>query len=270
MPIVDTDTEAGVWFEVDSGSQYAMGRVVGRLDDTLAAALRSNVTGAIDQGMRDIILDMDAVSAATPAGLAGLSKCADCMDEARGRIALVGCQPPLDESLQVSGLCRRLMLFRDIQTARQQLFSRFSTEFAAAPENGAGLRVWLKEILTGCGATLTETECIEAAASEAFVNAVQHAANGPSSRIQVHAVVGSAVTVEIHDDGPGFEARQYIAADPSVPNTSAVGLGIYLMRSLMDQVEFIVGSSDGSDLPPGTTVRLVKRMAQSPNQRRRV
>jgi anti-sigma regulatory factor (Ser/Thr protein kinase) len=82
--------------------------------------------------------------------------------------------------------------------------------------------------------------------------------------------VGSAVTVEIHDDGPGFEARQYIAADPSVPNTSAVGLGIYLMRSLMDQVEFIVGSSDGSDLPPGTTVRLVKRMAQSPNQRRRV
>ena len=90
---------------------------------------------------------------------------------------------------------------------------------------------------------------VETAIGEALANAVEHG-HRAGSDIQVRIFVERAmVVIEVRDDGTGFISQDVPAASPGydVPR----GFGIYLMRHLMDQVEFTMS---------GTCVRLAKRL----------
>lgn len=90
---------------------------------------------------------------------------------------------------------------------------------------------------------------IESAVGEALANCVEHS-NAAGSDIDLRCRFdGRDLTVEIKDAGHGFErwnARDF----PKPPSAAPRGYGTYIMRRLMDEIEYT---------ERGTRVRLVKR-----------
>ena len=82
---------------------------------------------------------------------------------------------------------------------------------------------------------------IEIALREALANAAVHGnREHPDKQVEVVCRCGAdgAVDVSIRDQGRGFDSRTI--PDPTAPEnrTKARGRGIYLMRSLMDEIRF--------------------------------
>ncbi len=87
------------------------------------------------------------------------------------------------------------------------------------------------------------------AVSEAFTNVILHA---NTSWVTIrYAVDPYAMTIEVEDDGEGFDLA--ILDQPYVPE-SQVGRGVHLIRNLMDTVEC-------QSSPMGTVVRMTKEKA---------
>ena len=89
---------------------------------------------------------------------------------------------------------------------------------------------------------------IETAVGEALANAAEHGHRGDSG-FEVRAFVErDRIVIEVQDEGGGFRTA---AASPKPSHDAPRGFGIYLMRHLMDEVDFDEG---------GTRVRLTKRL----------
>jgi serine/threonine-protein kinase RsbW len=94
---------------------------------------------------------------------------------------------------------------------------------------------------------------IELALREALVNAIVHGNEGdPKKRVYVNCRCSTdgEVSITVEDEGDGFE--HYAAPDPTSPDNRlrTCGRGIYLIRTLMDEVHFEQG---------GSVVRMRKR-----------
>lgn len=76
--------------------------------------------------------------------------------------------------------------------------------------------------------------------SEALANAMLYGnCDDPRKRVRVEAALsGDAIAVQVTDEGPGFDPE--IVLDPTLPANRQLprGRGLYLIRKLMDCVEF--------------------------------
>ena len=98
-------------------------------------------------------------------------------------------------------------------------------------------------LLRKCGCVCQGESDVEIALREALANAIIHG-NHQNSRKHVHVRCRcrlDEVSIAVRDEGRGFDVNTL--ADPTAPeNTESVhGRGIYLMKSLMDEVRFEEG-----------------------------
>jgi serine/threonine-protein kinase RsbW len=94
-----------------------------------------------------------------------------------------------------------------------------------------------------------ELQDIETAVGEALANAAEHghrAETGFEVRVSLD---GDCMVIEVQDDGGGFRTATGTAQTPA--HDALRGFGIYLMRHLMDEVDYN---------ERGTCVRLTKRL----------
>ena len=82
---------------------------------------------------------------------------------------------------------------------------------------------------------------IETALREALANAVVHGnRENPSKRVYVECrrYIDGEISITVRDEGPGFDSNT--VPDPTTPERSLFehGRGIYLMKTLMDEVSF--------------------------------
>ena len=76
--------------------------------------------------------------------------------------------------------------------------------------------------------------------AEAISNSILFGAGGdPARQVRVEAeLTDQQIRLQVTDDGPGFDPRD--VPDPTLPDGLArcIGRGLFLIRSLADQVEF--------------------------------
>ena len=110
------------------------------------------------------------------------------------------------------------------------------------------------EFLSSSPLSLEEAADLELAVGEACANALRHGSpRGELDEIRIRCMrSGRALIVEVSDNGCGFDPDSVPA--PVLGDFGESGMGIFLMRTLVDSVEFKFGA--------GTTVRLVKRCHQ--------
>jgi serine/threonine-protein kinase RsbW len=86
---------------------------------------------------------------------------------------------------------------------------------------------------------------IKLALEEALTNAMRHGNSMDAGRyVTVHISSDKKeITMDVHDEGSGFEFR--VLPDPTRKEKAHLpsGRGVYLMRKLMDKVEFYDGGS---------------------------
>ena len=128
---------------------------------------------------------------------------------------------------------------------------QFEANFPSAPSAVSDARQAVRAFATRAGLAPWETSDVVLAAGEACNNATEHA-HGAGGQFTIRGFDdGMSLAIEIIDYGSGFDLTgKGLLIEPE--DRGVRGLGIFLMRCLMDEVSY---TTDGD----GTTVRLVKR-----------
>lgn len=93
---------------------------------------------------------------------------------------------------------------------------------------------------------IEEIDDIKVAVGEACNNAILHG-GGEDKTYEIRAILGDEyLQIEVEDRGVGFDIEK--CETPDLDNPKAGGLGIFIIKTLMDYVD--VSSSDGE----GTTI----------------
>lgn len=112
-------------------------------------------------------------------------------------------------------------------------------------------RLTASVVANNMGFDIESIEDIKVAVGEACNNAVLHGACQEDFKISF-LVENSEFIVEVLDCGNGFSVEEY--NEPDLMNPGENGLGIFIMRSLMDDVTV------SSEVGQGTKIRMVKRL----------
>ena len=132
---------------------------------------------------------------------------------------------------------------------------------ACEPRYLSVVRLTVAGAAARAGLAVAEADDVKVAVSEACTNVIDHAfPNEPdlaSKTFQLRFFVREAeLRIEVEDEGVGFDPKRLPKMDLAEPSEQEGGLGLYLMRGLMDEVK--IESAPGS----GTKVIMVKRPAR--------
>jgi len=123
------------------------------------------------------------------------------------------------------------------------------------------VRLAVSGVASRLGASYEDVDDIKVAVSEACTNAIDHAFSegtsaSPAICIQCHPQE-NAIRIDVSDEGCGFDPERAAAvADEAAASEREGGLGLYLIRKLMDEMDVV--SRPGG----GTKVVMVKRFAR--------
>ena len=125
------------------------------------------------------------------------------------------------------------------------------------PEYVGTVRIAVSHAASRAGFDIEALEDIKVAVSEACTNIICHAHVDSDYSYDVTLELHeSKITISIQDSGAGFGMEDYVEPDPSEAKGS--GLGIFIIRALMDEVEI------QSELGSGTDIRMTKYLKQKP------
>lgn len=120
------------------------------------------------------------------------------------------------------------------------------------PEYVSIARLTASVIANQMGFNIDDVEDIKVAVGEACNNAVLHGKSHEEMFEIQFEVQDDRIVIEVRDNGNGFDLDEYQAPEPGELREN--GLGIFIMKTLMDEVDFIPAQNNG------TTIRLVKEL----------
>ena len=129
--------------------------------------------------------------------------------------------------------------------------------FPAKFESLDEIRELVAQVARGGGFTEKEIYSLQLAADEAASNIIEHAYEGvPDASLRITCDIrGDTLTITLHDTGKPFDPSQVkqpnLKADLSERQIG--GLGVYLMRKLMDDVRY------ESNAKTGNLLTMIKR-----------
>ena len=119
---------------------------------------------------------------------------------------------------------------------------KFHLTVSSKTSNLKVIRTFIKEIALHCGFSEEDTEQIELAVDEASTNVIRHAHQyNPEKYIHINVTADSKkLSIQICDKGKGFNVKHIDNPDLKkyIREAKKGGLGIHLMRKLMDDVSF--------------------------------
>jgi len=134
---------------------------------------------------------------------------------------------------------------------------KYQLKLLSQTDNLEIIREFVSKIVTKAGFCETDVNKIELAVDEACANVIKHAypSNATKQHLQVALEIDyQKISVIVTDHGRGFDVSKIKAIDMSeyLAEMKVGGLGIHLIKTLMDDIEF--------DIQPGkkNQVKLVK------------
>jgi serine/threonine-protein kinase RsbW len=115
------------------------------------------------------------------------------------------------------------------------------------------VRLAVSSLAVKSGFDVEAIEDIKVAVSEACSNILCHSNIGEEHLYRVECTLSKGrIEITVVDDGDGFDTNSYEEPNPDCLQVG--GLGIYIIKALMDEV--YVDSHDGT----GTLIRMIKRV----------
>lgn len=127
-------------------------------------------------------------------------------------------------------------------------YDLISMNMSVNPDFISVIRLTLSGVASRIGFSLDDIEDMKVCVSEACTNAIKHS---KKDEFQVKFYVyPDRLTIEVLDDGIGYDVDSLTSPDLKNPKTS--GLGIFIIKTLMDEVE--IKSCDKC----GTIIKMTK------------
>ena len=121
-------------------------------------------------------------------------------------------------------------------------YERISMNMSSNPNFVSVIRLTTSGIASKMGFTLDDIEDLKVSISEACTNAIKHS---KKDTFEVNFYVfEDKLTVEVKDKGVGYDISAVEEPDPEDPKTS--GLGLFIIKTLMDEVDVCTCSEKGT------------------------
>ena len=117
------------------------------------------------------------------------------------------------------------------------------------------VRLTVSAMASRCGFDIESIEDIKVAITEAVTNAVVHTSSNNSSKINIESsfnYLSKQLTIKIEDQGPGFDSSHIKI--PDISKLQSGGLGLFIIRSLMDEVNL------DTTVGQGTSIVMMKKL----------
>jgi serine/threonine-protein kinase RsbW len=125
-------------------------------------------------------------------------------------------------------------------------------ELPSKPEYVSIARLTASVIANQCGFDFDDIEDIKVAVGEACNNAVLHSGSQNSTYKINYYVENDQYKIKVIDQGTGFNLKDY--HEPDLEHPKVGGLGIFIMKSLMDEVDVLTTPDKG------TAITLIKNI----------
>lgn len=115
-------------------------------------------------------------------------------------------------------------------------------------------RLTLSGIANRMGFNYEDIEDLKVAISEACTNALKHGSDIPDCKTYIinYTIDNKSLMIDVCDRGKGFDVKGVRIPDLEHPRGN--GLGLYIIKTLMDEVEVISKENDG------TVIRMIKKL----------
>ncbi|WP_306810412.1 anti-sigma B factor RsbW [Paraclostridium sordellii] len=121
-------------------------------------------------------------------------------------------------------------------------------EVTANPEYVSIIRLTVSGIANKVGFSLDDIEDIKVAVSEACTNAIKHSLD--DKFLVEFSILNNGLSIEVQDKGTGYDVDSL--QEPDLTNPKEGGLGLFIIKTLMDEVNTI------SNTDEGTTIKMTK------------
>jgi len=115
-------------------------------------------------------------------------------------------------------------------------------EVTSNPEYVSIIRLTVSGIANKIGFSLDDIEDIKVAVSEACTNAIKHSLD--DKFLIQFSVLENGLTIEVEDKGTGYDVKSL--QEPDLTNPKESGLGLFIIKALMDEVSTISNSDEGT------------------------
>ncbi len=132
------------------------------------------------------------------------------------------------------------------------MYESVSIKLPSKPEYVSIARLTASVLANNMGFNIEDIEDIKVAVGEACNNAILHGLNDNTNFDITFNVNSTRFECEVKDHGDGFDLQNYV--EPDLSNPKVGGLGIFIMKSLMDQVEIKPAEDHG------TVIRMIKTL----------
>ena len=127
-------------------------------------------------------------------------------------------------------------------------FETIKMEIASNPQYVSVIRLTTSGIANKIGFCLEDIEDIKVAVSEACTNAIKHSLDNKFS--VEYTIFENGLTITIIESGKGYDVDSIDVPNLEEPKES--GLGLFIIQSLMDEVEI------KSNINYGTVIKMTK------------
>lgn len=134
----------------------------------------------------------------------------------------------------------------------------FTLQVPSSTENLAMIRGFVTSVGEQAGLTPPEVAQLELAVDEACANVIEHAYNRDMTKeVSVHATLDEdTIEIDVVDTGQGFDPTtvQQVELDKLISTRKSGGLGMRLMKTLMDEVHYEIIPGKKNEL------RMIKKL----------
>lgn len=117
-------------------------------------------------------------------------------------------------------------------------------EVTANPEYVSIIRLTVSGIANKVGFSLDEIEDIKVAVSEACTNAIKHSLD--DKFLVEFSILEDGLTIGVQDKGTGYDVTSL--QEPDLANPKEGGLGLFIIKTLMDEVSTISNTDEGTKI----------------------
>ena len=112
-------------------------------------------------------------------------------------------------------------------------YELISMNMSVNPDFVSVIRLTLSGVASKMGFSLDDIEDMKVCVSEACTNAIKHSRK-EEFQLKLY-IYPDRLTIEVSDDGIGYDVTSL--QEPDLKNPKTNGLGIFIIKSLMDEVD---------------------------------